>query len=226
MNGRREGKDQITMNGEVLENVTSFKYLGSIITSGGDSEKEIQARINAAKSCMGRLKIIWKSKDISMKTKIRLYRSLVLSVLCYGCESWTLLTEQERRLHAFDMKSLRKILNIPWHAYKTNEYVLRLTEDLAGPVEPAIITIKRRKLQWFGHIVRHQSLAKTILQGWVSGARKVGRQRTMWCDNVQSWTGKTLEEAVRSAESRWKWRRMIKSSVKLPDGPRRGPRDE
>ena len=98
------------------------------------------------------------------------------------------------------MKSLRKILHIPWHAYKTNEYVMNLAEQIAGPVEPAIITIKKRKLQWFGHVIRHQSLAKTILLGWVSGSRKVGRQKTMWWDNIKSWTGMELAMAIRNAE--------------------------
>ena len=124
------------------------------------------------------------------------------------------------------MKSLRRILRIPWHAYKTNEYVMQLAEELAGPIEPALLTIKKRKLQWFGHVVRHQTLAKTILLGWVSGSRKVGRQKTMWQDNILKWTGKTLEEAIRTAEDREHWRRTIASSVKLPDVPLRGTRVE
>lgn len=186
INGCSTRKDQITMYGEMLEVVESFKYLGSLITSNGTSDKEIQTRINAATSCMIRLKTIWKSKDISVKTKIRLYKSLVILVLSYGCESWTLLLDHDWRIHAFDMKSLRRILQIPWHAYKTNEYVMQHAKELAGPIEPAITTIKRCKLQWFGHVTRHQSLAKTILQGWVPGSRKVGRQK-MWWDNMKDW---------------------------------------
>ena len=104
---------------------------------------------------------------------------------------------------------------------------MKLAEDLAGPIGPAIITIKKRKLQWFGHVIRHQSLAETIMLGWVHGSRKVGRHRTMWCGNVNVscflWS---FEVAIRSAEDRWKWRKIIRTSFKLPDGPRCGPRDE
>ena len=209
--------DNINMYGEQLENVKHFKYLGSVITSDGSSEKEIQTRIGIASSSMNRLKSIWKSRHISCKTKIRLYKSLIISVLSYGCESWTLLKSHEKRLHAFDMKALRRILNIPWHHYKTNEYVMRLAEDLAGPIEPAIITIKRRKLQWFGHVIRHPSLANTILQGWVTGARKQGRQRKQWLDNILEWTGLGVEEALRVAELRHTWRKMVRGSARLPD---------
>ena len=209
--------DSITMYGETLEQVTSFKYLGSMITSDGTSDREVQSRINAATSCMARLKSIWKSKDITVKTKIRLYKALVLSILTYGCESWTLRVDQERRIHAFDMKSLRRILGIPWHAYKTNEYVMKLATDLSGPIEPVIIIIKRRKLQWFGHVVRHQSLAKTILQGWVSGSRRVGGQKKMWWDNIQDWTGIPVGAAMRVAECRKQWRVILRTSAKLPN---------
>ena len=166
---------------------------------------------------MGRLKTLWKSKDITVKTKIRLYKSLVTSVLVYGCESWTLLADEEKRLHAFDMKSLRKLLNIPCHAYKTNEYVMGLANDLAGPIEPVIITIKKRKLKWFGHVTRHQSLAKTIMQGWVSGSRKVGRQKKQWIDNILDWTELSFADAVLSAEERYIWRRVSTKSAKLPN---------
>ena len=94
---------------------------------------------------------------------------------------------------------------------------MTLAEDLAGPIEPAIITIKRRKMQWFGHVIRHPTLANTILQGWVTGSRKPGRQRKQWLDNVLEWTGLGVEEALRVADVRQIWRTMIRDSARLPD---------
>ena len=117
------------------------------------------------------------------------------------------------------MKALRRILNIPWHAYKTNAFVRKIAEDIAGPIEPAIITIKRRKLKWFGHVNRHPSLAKTVLQGWVPGMRRAGRQKKQWLDNIKEWTGLTIGEAIRAAEDRSVWRGVVMMSARLPDDP-------
>ena len=79
---------KITLNGTVLEEVDSFKYLGSMITKDGGSCKEIKARIGAATSAMAKLKHIWKSKDISLWTKIKLYKTLILSILLYMFDTW------------------------------------------------------------------------------------------------------------------------------------------
>ena len=122
---------------------------------------------------MVKLKKIWSSR-ISLQTKYRLYNSLVLSVLLYGCKAWTLLAETERRLEAFEFKCLRRLLQISYREHKTNEYVRTTVHRLVGPQEPLLTTIKRRKLAWYGHVTRHD-LCKTILQGTVEGGRCRGR---------------------------------------------------
>ena len=78
------------MNGETLETVDKFKYLGPTLTKDGKSEKEIKIRLATANSALVNLSTIWKSRSISLRTKIQLYNSLILSILLYGCETWTL----------------------------------------------------------------------------------------------------------------------------------------
>ena len=208
----------ITMNGETLEEVTNFKYLGATLSSDGTCTAEIRIRIATATAAMASLEKIWKS-DISFKTKFKLYRSLVLSTLLYGCESWTLLAETERRIQAFEMKSMRKLLRISYLERKTNEFVQDQVTRLVGPQEPLLATVKRRKLQWFGHTTRHDGLSKTILQGTVEGGRRRGRQRKSWSDNIKEWTALTMPELITHAADRPTWRRLSASSAS--ESPRR-----
>ena len=94
------------------------------------------------------------------------------------------------------------------------------------PQEPLLATVKRRKLAWFGHLTRHNCLAKTILQGTLEGGRKQGRQRKSWTDNIKEWTSLTTPELLRTATDREEWRRVAaKTSLKSPLRPAR-PRDE
>ena len=164
----------ITMNGEPLEEVHQFKYLGATLSKDGGSTAEVCIRIAQAISAMARLERVWRSR-ITFQTKYKLFKSLVVSILLYGCESWTLMAVTEKKIQAFENKSLRRLFGISWREHKTNEYVHKTVEDLVGPQEPLLGTVKRRKLIWFGHVTRHNSLSKTIMQGTVAGGRKRGR---------------------------------------------------
>ena len=92
------------MNGHVLEEVASFTYLGSKLTTDGRSIKEVKRRISLATSAMTRLSVIWKSKSITFPVKWILYNSLVVSILLYGCESWTFTVDLERKVDVFGHK--------------------------------------------------------------------------------------------------------------------------
>ena len=102
---------EIKVNGQKLETVTSFKYLGSILTDEG-SKPEILSRIAQATAALTRLKPVWIVKSISLSSKIRLMCSLVTSIFLYACESWTLTAELLRRIQAMEMRCYRKILRI------------------------------------------------------------------------------------------------------------------
>ena len=94
---------EIKVNGQKLETVTSFKYLGSVVTDEG-SKREILSRITQTTTPLTRLKPVWNDRGISLSSKIRLMRSLVTSIFQYACESWTLTAELQRRTQAIEMR--------------------------------------------------------------------------------------------------------------------------
>ena len=191
---------KIKVNGQKVETVTSFKYLGSGITDEG-SKPEILSRIAQATAAWTRLKPVWIDKSISLSCKIRLMRSLVTSVFQYACEPWTLTTELQRRIQAMEMRCYRKILHISYKDHVTNEKVRAKIQRATGPHEDLQTIVKRRRLQWYGHVSRSSGLAKTILQGTVKQGRRQGRQRKRWEDNIREWTGLAFARSQRAMES-------------------------
>ena len=100
-------KTEIKVNGQKLETVASFKYLGSVISDEG-SKPEILSRIAQTTAAATRLKPVWNDRSISLSSKIRLMHSLVTSIFLYACESWTLIAELQRRIQAMEMRRYRK----------------------------------------------------------------------------------------------------------------------
>ena len=131
-NSANEINVSITMNGHPLDEVTSFKYLGATLSKDVTCRAEIRIRIATATAVMARLNRVWKS-NISFQTKFQLFRSLVVSILLYGCETWTLLADDDRRIQAFETKCRRKLLRISYREHKTNDYVRSLVRSLVGP---------------------------------------------------------------------------------------------
>ena len=213
---------QVFMNGQELEEVSAFKYLGATLTKDSRSTVEIKSRIAIATSTMAKLDKIWKNKGIRFPSKMRLYRALALSTLLYGCESWTMSAETTKKVQTFETKCFRRMLGITWQEKKTNEYVRSQVALLDGPQEPLLAIIKRRKLQWFGHVTRHNTLPKTILQGTLEGGRKRGRQQKSWFDNIKEWTRMDSPTLLKTAENRACWRQLAKtSSLMSPLRPQR-----
>ena len=145
-------------------------------------------------------------------------KALVWPVATYGCESWTLRKNEETRLNAFEMKGMRKILRVLWTAEKTNECVL----NRSGVKRELSDTVKARKLAYYGHTTRKQwsCLEKEIMQGTMPSARRRGRPRTAWMDNIKTWTGLPVEESIRMTEDRDKWRKYVHgvASPRIEDG--------
>ena len=161
----------IKVNGQKLETFTSFKYLGSVTTVEG-SKPDILSKIAQATAALTRLKPIWIDKSISLRSKIRLMRSLVTSIFLYACESWTLTAELRGRIQAMEMRCYRKMLHISHKDHVTNEEIHAKMQQAIGPHEDLLMIIKKRKLQWYGHVSHSSGLPKTILQGTVKGGRR------------------------------------------------------
>ena len=130
-------------------------------------------------------------------------RSLVSSVFLYACESWTLTEELQRRIQAMEMMCHWKIPYISYKDHVTNEEVCAKIQQATGPHEDVTI-VKRRKLQWYGHVSRSSGLAKTVLQGTVKGEGRQGRQRKGWEDIIRKWTGLQFDKSQRAMENRAK----------------------
>ena len=211
---------EIKVNGQKLETVTSFKYLGSIITDEG-SKPEIPSRTTQTTAALTRLKPVWIDKSISLSSTVRLMRSLVTSIFLYACESWTLTTELERRIQAMKMRCYRKILHISYKYHIANEEVRAKIQQAIGPHEGLLTIVKSRKLQWYSHVSRSSGLAKTILQGTVKGGRRQGGQRKRWEDNIREWTGLEFVKSQRAVENRKKWRKLVAKSSVVPRRPSR-----
>ena len=113
---------EIQVNGQKLETVTRFTYLGSVITDEG-SNPGILSRIAQTTAALTRLKPIWIDKSIYLSSKIRLMRSLVTSILLYACESWAIIAQLQRRIQTMEMRCYRKILRISYQDHVTNNEV-------------------------------------------------------------------------------------------------------
>ena len=137
-------------------------------------------------------------------------RSLVTSIFLYACESWTVTVE---------MRCYRKILHISYKEHVTNEEVRAKIKQAIGPHENLLTIVKRRKLQWYGHVSRSSDLAKTILQGTVKGERRQGGQRKRWEDNIREWTGLEFGKSQKAVENREKWRKLVAKSSVVPQRP-------
>ena len=147
---------------------------------------------------------------------VPLMRSLVTSIFLYACESWTLTAELKRRIQAMEMRCHRKILRISYKDHVTNEEVRAKIQQAIGPHEDLLTIVKRRKLQWYGHVSRSSGLAKTILQGTVKGGRRQGGQRKRWEDNIREWTGLEFAKFQWAVENREKLRNLFAKSSLVP----------
>ena len=136
--------------GNTLDVVQSFKYLGAIISEEG-SKPEVLARIAQATAALSSLKKIWRDRNITLRSKIRLLRSLVISIFLYACESWTLTADLQRRIQAMEMRCYRRLLNISYTEHITNVEVRNRIDRAIGPYEDLLTYYcqkKKAKMVW------------------------------------------------------------------------------
>ena len=112
-----------------------------------------------------------------------------------------------------EMSCYRKILHISHKDHVTNEEVRAKIQQATGPDEDLLTTVKKRQLQWYGHVSRSSGLAKTTLQGTVKGGRRQGRQRKRWEGNIREWTGLEFGKSQRAVENRGKWRNWLQNHL-------------
>ncbi|KAF0023158.1 hypothetical protein F2P81_023788 [Scophthalmus maximus] len=166
--------NSITLEGHALEEVNKLTYLGSVIAVNGGSEEDVKARTGKARASFNILTKIWKTKNISLKTKLKIYSSNVKSVLLYGSETWKNTTTIISKLQTFTNHCLRSILGIFWPNTINNITLWERTNQ-----EPIEIQIKRRKWIWIGHALRRNNTAitKQALTWNPQGKRGRGRPK-------------------------------------------------
>ena len=140
--------------------MTEFIFLGSKITAYGDCNHEIKRCLLLGRKAMSNLGSVLKSRDIALRTKVRLVKAMVFPVVVFGCESWTIKKAEHRRIDAFEPWCWRRLLRVPWTARRSNQSILKEISP-----EYSLEGLKL-KLQYFGHLMlRADSLEKTLMLG-------------------------------------------------------------
>lgn len=199
----------IKLAGHSLEEVEKFTYLGSVIAVDGGSEEDVTTRIGKARAAFNILIKIWKTKNISLRTKLKIFNSNVKSVLLYGSETWKNNTTIISKLQTFMNHCLRRILGIFWPNTINNIKLWELTNQ-----EPIEIQIKRRKWIWIGHTMRRNKMAitKQALTWNPQGKRGRGRPKNTWRRSTEQEIkkeGLTWQLLEKMAQDRRGWRRFI-----------------
>ena len=160
--------------------LSDFILGGSKITADGDCSHEIKRRLLLGRKVMTNLNSIFKSRDITLPTKVRLVKAMVFPVVMYRCESWTIKKAEDRRIEVFEVWCWRRLLRVPWTARRSNRSILK---EISPGISLEGMMLKL-KLQ-FGHLMRRvDSLEKTLMLGGIRGRRRRGRQRMRWLDGI------------------------------------------
>ena len=159
------------VDGETVETVSDFILGGSKITADGDCSHEIKRRLLLGRKVMINLDGIFKSRDITLPTKVHLVKAMVFPVVMYGCESWIIKKAECQRIDAFELWCWRRLLRVPWTARRSNQSLLKEISPECS-LEDLILKLK---LHYFGHLIRRvDSFEKTLMLGKIEGGRRRG----------------------------------------------------
>ena len=179
------------IDGETVETVADFIFLGSKITADGDCSHEIKRHLLLGRKVMTNLDSIFKSRDVTLPTKVRLVKAVVFPVVMYGSESWTVKKAELWRIDAFELWCWRRLLRVPWTVRRSNQSILKEISPGCS-LEGLMLKLK---LQYFGHLMRRvDSLEKTLMLGGIGGRRRSGPQRMRWLDGITSSVDMSLGE--------------------------------
>ena len=178
----------ITVHSEVIECVDHFLYLGSVVSSDGRIDVEVDCRIAKASKAFGALRCaVFKDSNLTITTKRRVYEACVLSILLYGSECWTPLRRHLNRLNAFHHRNIRTALGITNRQQWELRISSAMTRELWGDTETIEVKITKQRLEWLGHIARMSDhcMPKKALFGWLPQTRPQGGPRKRWRDQIR-----------------------------------------
>ena len=186
--------------------MADFIFLGSKITADGDCSHEIKRCLLLGRKVITYLDSILKSRDITLSTKVHLVKAMVFLVIMCGCEIWPIKKAEHRRMGAFEVWCWRRLLRVPWTAWKSNQSILKEISPGCS-LEGLILKLK---LQYLGHQMRRAySFEKTLMLGKIEGRRRRGRQRMRWLDGITDSMDMILSKLQEMVKDRKAWHATI-----------------
>ncbi|KAJ4445737.1 hypothetical protein ANN_12422 [Periplaneta americana] len=205
-----------------FEEVEKFKYLGATVTNINDTREEIKRRINMRNACYYSVEKFLSSSLLSKNLKVRIYKTVILPIVLYGCKTWTLTLREEQRLRVFENKVLRKIFGAKrdevtgeWRKLHNGEL-----HALYSSPDTVIRNIKSRRLRWTGHVARmgESRNGYIVLVGRPEGKRPLGRPRRRWEDNIKMdlrEVGYDGRDWINLAQDRDQWWAYVRAAMNL-----------
>jgi hypothetical protein len=212
---------EIKIGNRSFENVSQFRYLGTTVTNQNLIQEEIKRRLNSGIACYHSVQNLLSSHLLSKNVKVRIYKTIILPVVLYGCETWSPTVREEHKLMVFENRVLRRIFG-PKTDGETGGWSKLHNKELHNLYSsPSIIRIiKSRRMRWVGHVARMEEKRNVyrLLVGKPQGKRPLGRPRHRWMDSIKMELleiGLSVVDWIGLAQDRCRWRALVKLVMNL-----------